>query len=101
MNKEEYKKLLKTPQWEKKRTRIFKRDKYTCKKCKIPHQQISCHHKYYLEGKLPWEVPDSCLITLCRKCHEKEHKNRKIGTFIRKTVPISRKTSKNKKTSKK
>lgn len=34
---------------------------------------LHTHHKYYQKDKLPWEYPDSALITLCWRCHELEH----------------------------
>lgn len=34
---------------------------------------LEVHHKVYRKGKNPWESPDEELITLCHKCHIKEH----------------------------
>ena len=31
------------------------------------------HHLYYESGLMPWEYPDSALITLCPYCHRIEH----------------------------
>ncbi len=31
------------------------------------------HHEYYLKHSSPWQVPDSCLVTLCKNCHDKRH----------------------------
>jgi hypothetical protein len=31
------------------------------------------HHKDYIIGALPWEYPNSWLITLCEDCHHKVH----------------------------
>lgn len=81
-----YKELLKDKLWRKKRTEILKRDKYKCRRC-LETKGLEVHHKYYLEDKLPWEVPNSALITLCRKHHEMAHKGRLIGTFIKKQKP--------------
>jgi 5-methylcytosine-specific restriction endonuclease McrA len=39
---------------------------------------LHVHHKYYQEGKLPWEYPDSALVTLCWKCHENLHQNESV-----------------------
>ena len=39
---------------------------------------LDTHHKYYQKGKLPWEYPDSALVTLCRTCHELEHQDKII-----------------------
>lgn len=96
MTKQEYKEALLSPRWQTKRARILKRDKYKCRKC--PHTKyLQVHHKYYLEGKQPWEVPDSCLITLCSKCHKEAHKGKKISSFIRKKPPVLKRKSKKKK----
>lgn len=79
MNKEEYRELLKSPKWLEKRDLIKDRDGHKCVKCGSK-KQLEVHHTYYLSGKMPWEVPDECLITLCRICHRKEHKDKIIST---------------------
>lgn len=86
MNKEEYKELLERKEWQDKRKIILKRDNHKCTKCNC-NKSLHLHHTYYLEGKMPWEVPDDCLITLCKTCHEKEHKGKDIKTFARKYPP--------------
>lgn len=103
MNKQEYQKALKSPKWLTKRNRIKKRDKYKCTKCGCK-DNLHVHHTYYLPNKMPWEVPDDCLITLCKVCHEKEHKDKDIKSFIKtttlkKTEPIKRVSTKKKKVS--
>ena len=44
---------------------------------------------------MPWEVPDDCLVTLCRICHRKEHKDKiipiKNETFEREVPKKKRK----------
>ena len=82
MTKEEYRKALKSPKWVVKRKAILKRDNYTCVKCDCKNN-LQVHHKYYIKGKMPWEVPDDCLVTLCSVCHSKEHENKKISDFIK------------------
>ena len=86
MNKEEYRKALKSPKWQAKRRVILKRDNNTCTKCGCKNN-LHVHHTYYLIGKMPWEVPDDCLITLCNLCHKKAHEGRNISTFVRKSPP--------------
>jgi hypothetical protein len=39
---------------------------------------LQVHHKYYIQGKHPWEYLDSALITLCPDCHKKEHQENSI-----------------------
>ncbi len=94
MTKQEYQKALNSPKWKAKRKLILIRDNYTCLKCGCKNN-LHIHHKYYIKDKMPWEVPNDCLITLCKNCHEKEHEGRNISTFIRKSPPKLKK-SKNK-----
>lgn len=48
----------------------------------FPLYKLSCvnnlevHHKAY-PSRLPWEVNDNLLITLCHKCHKQIHQNQK------------------------
>lgn len=86
MTKEEYYEALKSPQWVDKRERIKKRDGYTCTKCGCK-DKLQVHHTYYLRDKMPWQVPDDCLITLCRSCHKKEHEGKPISSFYRNKPP--------------
>ena len=86
MNKKEYRELLQREEWKNKRDSILIRDNHKCVKCECK-KDLHVHHTYYLIGKMPWEVPDDCLITLCKVCHEKEHDGKNIVTFIRKNPP--------------
>lgn len=99
MNKEEYREALKDPRWLAKRDIIKKRDKHKCTKCGC-RDNLHVHHTYYLPNKMPWEVPDDCLITLCKGCHAKEHEGKDISSFIRTSPPKtkSKVTKNNKKT---
>ena len=80
-----YKELLKDKLWKEKRKLILKRDKYKCRRC-AETKSLEVHHRYYIEDKLPWEVPNSALITLCRKHHEMAHVGRTVSSFIKKQV---------------
>lgn len=95
MNKEEYKKLLYTKEWQNKRAIILKRDGHKCVKCNSK-KSLHVHHTYYIVDKMPWEVPDDCLMTICNICHKKEHKGKSIQSFIRKTPPKKRRKRKGK-----
>lgn len=86
MTKEEYQEALKSPQWISKRDRIKKRDNYACVRCKSK-KELHVHHTYYLIDRMPWQVPDDCLLTLCKVCHAKEHKGKPISSFYRKKPP--------------
>lgn len=65
-----YADLLKDPRWQKKRLKIFERDKFRCKECGCEENTLHVHHIKYF-GK-PWEAPDDFLVTLCQGCHEYE-----------------------------
>jgi hypothetical protein len=68
-----YIQLLKKPQWKEKRRQIIKRDNFVCLVCKSP-KELNVHHRIYIGNRLPWNYDNSCLATLCRKCHESIHK---------------------------
>jgi hypothetical protein len=65
-----YSNKLKSPHWQKMRLKVMQRDKFTCKLCKDTETTLNVHHKYYEQGKEPWEYPMSALVTLCQHCHE-------------------------------
>lgn len=79
--KEKYKLLLLDSRWIDKRNKIFRRDKFQCKKCKNKNVQLQVHHKVYISGMDPWEISDKHLITLCSICHEYIHSIKKIKTI--------------------
>lgn len=66
-----YSELLKDPRWQRKRLKILERDGFLCQSCLDGESTLHVHHTVYSKG-LPWEVPDSCLITLCENCHAQE-----------------------------
>src|SRR5260370_4869913 len=69
-----YQPLLRRDEWLGHRREILKRDGYRCRGCgrdqvdAVDHE-LHVHHRYYVQGKLPWEYPDEALITLCKQCH--------------------------------
>ena len=71
--KAEYAKLRMHPKWQKKRLRVFQRDKWQCRQCKDKETTLHVHHlkytKYY-----PWNEPMNNLVTLCARCHGRGHK---------------------------
>ena len=84
MNKDEYSELLKDWRWKERRTEILERDDYTCQRCYASRWDdvlLNVHHKYYIEGCMPWEYPDDALITLCEDCHKREHKYNNIDVY--------------------
>lgn len=82
MTKAKYSALLKTKYWKKKRAIILKLDKNTCVNCGAK-KYLQVHHRYYLPGRLPWEYTNSALVTLCKTCHTKQHKNKPNSTFTK------------------
>jgi 5-methylcytosine-specific restriction endonuclease McrA len=71
------------PRWIKIRNEVRKRDNYTCTRCKCRDKVLHVHHTRYVKGRKLWDVPKVYLITLCEDCHEKEHKNKKIGEYYK------------------
>lgn len=70
-----YEQQLQTSKWLEKKNEILKRDNFVCSKCLCDNleQRLEVHHLFYFKGKMAWEYPDYCLVTLCRDCHQKEH----------------------------
>ena len=84
-NRKNYRELLKDPKWIRKRNRILSRDNNTCQFCGAQDRYMHVHHKYYEEGKKPWEYEDDALVTLCNKCHNTvtEDSRDLYDTFLR------------------
>ena len=63
-------KYLRSDEWAHKRSLVLERDNHQCKKCGST-RSLQVHH---LSGysQLPKE-PIACLVTLCSKCHQKQH----------------------------
>lgn len=70
--KQKYAELLLDNRWIEKTKEIKKRDNFKCKKCGSK-KNLHVHHLKY-RSSIPWKTPDKWLITLCKKCHKKEHK---------------------------
>lgn len=77
MNKEKqsYAEMLKDPRWQRRKSEILTRDRFTCQLCGNKENTLHVHHKYYLENHKPWEYGDNVLITLCEDCHSWVHEN--------------------------
>lgn len=68
-NKKPY---LQSFQWKDRRRQVLKRDNYTCQKCLTDGISLDVHHLHYANiGREP--LAD--LVSLCRDCHDKLHKN--------------------------
>ncbi len=70
----QYSQYLKTKHWKKIKKRILLRARFACELCQSPLLPIHIHHKTYVRrGK---EL-DEDLIALCKKCHWKQHLDKK------------------------
>ena len=61
--------------WKRLRTKIYKRDNWTCQICLIKcHKkgEIQCHHR--IPYRISQDNSFGNLITLCRKCHGKQER---------------------------
>lgn len=73
IDKESFYKSLK---WKKKRAYILRRDNYLCQHCKWYGKRTEAqtvHHKKHLEEYPELALVNDNLISLCNKCHNKEH----------------------------
>lgn len=76
-----YADLLNSPQWQKKREVILKRDNSTCQKCGVK-ENLQVHHLKYIGRDLPWDAPNKHLITLCKNCHALAHEGVDIKSLV-------------------
>jgi len=82
----EYAELLKSAEWQLRRSQILIRDGYRCRNCGET-VSLEVHHRqyHYLSKeehfKLPWKYKDQLLITLCYSCHKKGHLKYKVPVF--------------------
>jgi hypothetical protein len=42
---------------------------------------LDLHHRYYIQGRKPWEYNDDCFLPLCRECHNNVHLNQAIPLY--------------------
>jgi len=73
--------LLNCFEWKFKRVEILLRDKYICQVCNKKDIYLHIHHKYYLKDKLPWDIENDALLTLCYDCHKTIHENNSIPVY--------------------
>lgn len=76
MTRIEKEKFYKSKKWERKRNNILRRDDYLCQHCKwygTRREAETVHHIIHLEDDPSLALVDSNLISLCKKCHNKEH----------------------------
>ena len=71
--RDNYKKLLQHPMWQKKRLEILNRDNFTCRKCGDTENTLHVHHcGYESSSEGPWDYDEGWLLTLCKECHRDE-----------------------------
>jgi hypothetical protein len=61
---------LQDPRWQKKRLKVFERDKWKCTVCGNDKVTLHVHHLKYNAN--PWKTKLKYLKTLCKNCHEVE-----------------------------
>jgi 5-methylcytosine-specific restriction endonuclease McrA len=70
----DYDDYLLTPHWQRKRAAKLRQSGYKCERCRYPYG-LEVHHLTY--EHLGCE-PLSDLVTLCRRCHQREYENATI-----------------------
>jgi len=79
-----YAEKLKDPRWQKRRLEIMNRDEWACLYCGTTTENLQVHHRVYYKGRDPWDYGSSDLLTLCWKCHKKEHEQIPDEEYTRK-----------------
>jgi hypothetical protein len=75
-----YAEKLQDINWQKKRLELFELRGWKCEKCGVSEKtQLHCHHRFYINGREPWEYDNDVFQVLCNECHQKEHDE--IGVF--------------------
>jgi hypothetical protein len=82
MAKNSYSEKLKDPRWQKKRLEILSRDNFSCLICGDSESTLHVHHRYYINGREPWDYNDNLLATLCDSCHSSEHSLEDISSDL-------------------
>ena len=59
---------------------VLQRDKYSCQYCKKGERELHAHHVIWQRDNGA-DVPEN-LVILCRKCHERVHKNKEINAQV-------------------
>lgn len=90
----EYIDQIKSAAWVQRREEIKRRDGYICHRCSNSQNdaRLEVHHLYYQIGLSAWEYPDKALITLCKDCHEKAHREDRIPLLDEDGAPLKRYT---------
>ncbi len=74
--------LYKSKQWQEKRKKIIERDHNECQRCKIVKHKYSkgniVHHIVELRDDVELMLEDDNLETVCAKCHNELHPEKRI-----------------------
>ena len=79
-----YKKALKSPQWQKFRKRQINKAGHKCSNCSRTEKSaghLEVNHITYRDYTLPWKYPDRDVEVLCRNCHQHFHDKEDLGQF--------------------
>ena len=63
---------LRDDRWIKFSAEVKQRDNYTCTICG-DRSNLVAHHRYYVDGREPWDYSLRVMQTLCIECHGKVH----------------------------
>ena len=70
------KQFYRSRQWQRKREKVLKRDRYLCQRCLRYGRRRAAtvvHHKKHLEDHPELALDDENLVSLCNECHNAEH----------------------------
>lgn len=85
--KESYGLFLQSDFWKQIRVECFRRDDWTCRHCGIGSSgRLQAHHVFYPPDW--YNTTLDHLLTLCRKCHSKEHGKNPRTQETRKVKPV-------------
>ena len=76
MEKGEFSRQYKHPNWQKKRLEALQEAEFTCQNCFDNESQLHVHHKRYVKGRAIWEYQTWELEVLCEECHEYAHQTK-------------------------
>ena len=70
-----YREQLLHPNWQRKRLEVLEDSGWACASCGTSDETLHVHHKRYVKGRLAWEYEKDQLVSLCKTCHDDDHKN--------------------------
>lgn len=85
-------KFYQTVAWRRKRKQVLRRDEYLCQQCKRYGKRTPAkivHHVLHYDEYPELGLTGSNLISLCEKCHNKEHPE-KAAEVLRRVREYSR-----------